>query len=442
MTKFGITSLAVVLKKMAGDMMLNRLRNRFMARNMLCLSVVAVVALAGIYLLLRNNVLSANEQRLQGYQPAVALVQPEQQGSIMRSEYVIPADYTASFRMVTDPEGNILVNDSILGLDEQAYAGIARQAVREPDGRTMQAEGRVWQYIVHSGAEAQLQPYTGDGQLEDVYTITCLDVSDSHAYLHSLGLTLLLAGLGMLALLFFASFVFANQAIKPIAATRDSQKQFVDNASHELKMPLAIINANMEALLASPDSTVASQRKWIDHSRQAVDRSARLINDMLLLSAMENPGISSISAQDMSDIVNYSIHNMQAAIFQRGLTLRKQIQPGISVFGNAENLARLVTILLENAVKYCDEGGSIEVQLVRPKPGKPALLSVYNTGQGIAEQDLPLLFDHFYRASQADQGHGLGLSLAKSIADSMGARIEVQTVVGEYARFLISFPAA
>jgi len=441
-----------------------KLRNKFLILNMSITSVVMIAAFAIIYFITYNNIHSENLKKLNSLSSGKQItIHSEEQNKLDASPsdkpiaitgVGLPADKeketfstlanfslgdSLSFNIEVDADGRILGINSFIALPDEAYYKAAETAWSDKkDNSTITLEGKQWQYtitpmlmhVIISG-----QPYTS---IEGKYQITFLDVTESKNTLLALLTTLLLVGLIMLFVIFIISLYFANRAIKPIAETWEKQKQFVADASHELKTPLTIINANYDALLANQNESIKSQIKWLDYIRIGSDRMAKLINDLLSLAKIEDVNLKAQKRPfNISNAINDVILSMEALVIEKGIKLRHAIEPDIIIKGDPERVKQVVTILFDNAVKYTNNNGQIDILLKKAK--NKIIYSIKNSGKGIAKQDLPKVFDRFYRAdpsrTQETGGYGLGLSIAKTIIDRLGGKINVTSVENECTTF-------
>ena len=217
------------------------------------------------------------------------------------------------------------------------------------------------------------------------------------------GLAWGLAGVGVAALgvLFLLNLQLSTWALGPVQRAWSQQQQFIADASHELKTPLTVILANNAILRQRGGETVASQGQWIESTQMEAERMQALVTDMLDLArpATTASAEQPTPALDFSRLVEGEALTFEAVAFERSLTWEASVAEGVSVRGNASRLQRLVAVLLDNACKYTDEGGTAEVTL--RTEGAEAVLSVRNSGDPIAKEDLPHLFDRFYRADKA-----------------------------------------
>ena len=215
--------------------------------------------------------------------------------------------------------------------------------------------------------------------------------------------------------------LLSRRAIAPYVENIISQKQFITNASHELKTPLAIISANAEAI-----EMIDGKSEWTDNILAQVKRSTDLINSMLALARMSETQKTELTQVGLTDVVRESVTSFQAVVSQKGRKLESEIADGIFVMGDRNLLMELSNILIDNAVKYCDDDGTIHVAL-RKKGKAGAVLSVANDYQKGAGLDCSRFFRRFYRGDSSHnsgmEGHGIGLSMAKSITEKMGGSI-------------------
>ena len=234
---------------------------------------------------------------------------------------------------------------------------------------------------------------------------------------------------GLLAVFGIITF-FAGRIIKPVAESYEKQKRFITDAGHEIKTPLAIIKANLDVIKMDPDSTEESLQD-ID---EQVDRLAGLTNDLVYLSRMEEAEESLVMSDvPLSDIVNETASSFEALAKDKGKAIELDIEPMLSINGSTKEIEKLVSILLENAVKYSDESEPIKVSL--KKDGRNCTLEVSNrTAEEVSNESLAHVFERFYRTDEsrnsATGGHGIGLSMASAIVSAHKGKISARTTDG------------
>lgn len=256
-------------------------------------------------------------------------------------------------------------------------------------------------------------------------TIVFVDMSSELATMRSLTNTCI--GIGVLGFAVFLglSFLLARWAVKPVETAWNQQRQFVADASHELKTPLAILDANLSVIRSNPEETVESQEKWLSAMEEQSARMNGLIADMLTLAKLDAKQDSGpVYSIDFSQLVTGCLLSFEAVAFESGVRMDTDLTAGVSVSGNREQLSRLVYILLDNAVRHAPAGGRVWVTLQEEK-GR-AVFRVKNTGE-ISQEALPHIFDRFYRTDAARSrdsgGFGLGLAIAHSISRENRAKL-------------------
>lgn len=262
--------------------------------------------------------------------------------------------------------------------------------------------------------------------------------------LRQLAVTCALVLVPSLAALLVISLYLSCWALRPVERAWDQQRQFVADASHELKTPLTVILANTQLTLSNPDSTVRSQRKWLENTKEEGLRMKKLVDDLLFLAKADADRIQApLSEISLSDTVWSAVLPFESVAFERGLTLESDIEPNLTVQGNEAQLRQAVGILLDNACKYAGPKGRITVEL-KKEQNKP-LLTVRNTGDPIPPEALPHLFERFYRADFSRDrdagGYGLGLSILDTIVRSFGGRVTVESRAETGTAFTLHFPA-
>lgn len=238
----------------------------------------------------------------------------------------------------------------------------------------------------------------------------------------------LLAAFGaIMVACYFISRYISGMAVRPVEQAMEREKQFVADVSHDLKTPLAVMQACRHILMENPAQTVADVQPWLDRSDAAMENMKRLIDDMLTLSAMDAAQrLPRQDTVDLSGVVTKAALQMEAMAYDRGVALETDVQEGVAATGDGDALLRVVSGLIENALKYEPENGRIRVTLTGRN--RKAAVVVQNFGAVIAPEDLPHVFERFYRGDKARtacQGHGLGLAIIRRTAELMNGKIEV-----------------
>jgi len=278
-----------------------------------------------------------------------------------------------------------------------------------------------------------------DGELR----IAFADLGWETASLRNLSLLSLLVWALAMVGLFFVSLVLSSVALRPAERAWQQQRQFVADASHELKTPLTVILANTGLVLSHPEDTVAAQSKWLEYTHDEAEQMKGLVDDLLFLAksdAARQPAARAETA--ISEVALGCLLPFESVAFESGVALEHRITLGLSLRGDEGQLRRLVMILLDNAVKYAGPGGTVTLTLERHQ--ERLRLAVHNTGEPIPPEHLPHLFERFYRADAARNrsggGYGLGLAIARSIVEGHHGRLTVTSTAAAGTTFTALFP--
>ena len=260
-----------------------------------------------------------------------------------------------------------------------------------------------------------------DGQTVLVVLDARLDFLSASNVLRS---TILIAAAACLLLALLAGLLI-RKMVQPVEEAFTRQKQFVSDASHELKTPLAVISANAEVL-----EQEIGENENLGYIRSEVRRTDALVNNLLTLARMDRKeGAAEMKPFDLSHALLNVVLPFESTVYEAGKTMETDIPEGITCIGNEEMIQQLAVILLSNALKYSNEGGRIDVSL--KAKGKLRELRVFNTGNPIAPEDQEKIFDRFWRADPAHGretgGHGLGLAIARNIVETHKGRISVES---------------
>ncbi|MBV7272408.1 HAMP domain-containing histidine kinase [Clostridium sp. PL3] len=418
--------------------MFKQLRNKFLMLNLIIISIMMVISFTSIYLITYRSV--HNDITLEMNRLLEAKGKPNKEpkrsninGSNSNDEKH-SFERSASFILIMNNNNNLLSHSSTFDMNEEFYKTASEKALNlKADRGSFELDDTYWEFMRKPSSE------------ESVYKLIFLDVTDRYNYLTNLIYTFAAVAFIMLIVIFFISRFFANKAIKPIKETFDKQEQFIADASHELKTPLAVINTNTDVLLANSEDTISNQSKWIYYIKSEVHRMTKLTNDLLYLAQADNSDIRLISTDfNLSEAVENIILTMEASIFESNLLLDYDITPEIICHGNSEKLKQVVMILLDNALKYTNSHGKISLEL--KKYNNKAVMTFSNTGKGIPENDIKHIFDRFYRIdksrSKNSGGYGLGLAIAKSIVEQHKGRIYAKSIINTITTFTVELPLA
>jgi two-component system, OmpR family, sensor histidine kinase CiaH len=259
-------------------------------------------------------------------------------------------------------------------------------------------------------------------------TLTIIDNSSVKAKLESLLRTSMIIFILVEIAIVVISIKITGWLIKPVEETFNKQKQFVADASHELKTPIAIIMANAEALEKEPE-----EKKWLNNIKGESERMNELVTNLLDLAKLEEvKDTETYSEEDLSKIVEMSVLTFESLMFENQIELKYDIQKDIKMNCNNSQIKQLVAILLDNAIKHSVEGGEIQVLLKKQK--SDIFLSVSNKGKDIPKDMQDKIFERFYRADESrnrdSNRYGLGLAIAKNIVENHKGKISVDSEKG------------
>lgn len=232
-------------------------------------------------------------------------------------------------------------------------------------------------------------------------------------------------------LLLLFSFKLSSLLVRPVQEAFDKQTQFISDASHELKTPVAVIQANADLLLKE-----SGENKWLDYIIVETHRMDKLVKELLFLSNMKKTRLNMVNL-NFSRLIEGVVLPYEALSYERGRVIETEIKDDISVRGDESELEKLISILLSNAVKYSYENTKITLSL--SSHHHTAVLKVRNEGIGIRREDRKRIFERFYRADSArsrdDDSYGLGLAMASTIAANHDAKLYVDSEWEKWAEF-------
>ncbi len=414
--------------------MIRKLKIKFIAINMILVTVVLVTTFVAVYVSTQEQIVRDTNRMMEklldepSEQPFDKQIGGKDHGPDKGND--LPPAYMPIFSVQLDDNHQIvkIYQNNVTVVDETALQSMIDKALQSgASSGILKAED--FRYMIRT---------TIDGT-----KIVFADRTQESNRLTSLVETSALVGLGSLSAFFVISVLLARWAVKPIARSLEQQRQFVADASHELKTPLTVILANTEILRVNKDKTVGQQRKWIDYIQTEAERMTSLVNNLLYLAKSDDSKDKPVFARvNLSDVVYSATLPLESVVFEQGKELESNIEGDIMFLGDEGKLRQLVVILLDNAIKYADHHGKITVALALKQD--KIKLSVHNTGEPIPAEQLERIFERFYRVDKSRArekgGYGLGLSIAKSIVASHHGKISVHSTAQEGTTFIVSFP--
>ncbi len=238
-------------------------------------------------------------------------------------------------------------------------------------------------------------------------------------------LTCVFLYIAALAVIIMISIWLSSIAVKPVETAWKQQKQFISDASHELKTPLTVILANNNILNSHKEETIDSQIRWIESTRDEAEHMKGLIDRMLTLAKSdEEKYVPNITQFSLSELAQGNALYFESAAYEKGISLVTNCYDDIFVNSDKEMVSRIINILLDNAVKYGFQGTDLTISV---SGGSCPELLVTNICESISDDDIKHLFDRFYRTDKArgKNGYGLGLSIAKAHAEALKLGLDV-----------------
>lgn len=270
---------------------------------------------------------------------------------------------------------------------------------------------------------------------DDSYLIVILDCTRDVAAVQSFMRNSAWFGFACIVLYVLILIGLCKWAIKPFIRNMENQKRFITNAGHELKTPIAIISANAEAL-----ELLNGKNQWTTSIIHQVRRVSNLINDLIMLAKMSEGSQIQLQWQDIniSAVAHTVAESFRTMAEEQQKTLTETITPQVVIKSDAKCIYELINILVDNAVKYCDDGGTIDVRLVPGRLKKGAVIAISNTYADGEKIDYSRFFERFYRGDESHNskqaGYGIGLSMAEELTHVLKGKISVS-----YKKGVITF---
>lgn len=410
--------------------MIGKLRLRFILLAMLSMILVLTVIIGGINIFNYLNVSSEADRMLYDLsENGGRFTMPEKPEEPMpfsdnNGRREMDNRFSARYFSVTvDSSGQIIKIDteSIYAIDETTAEEYAKEILKSKKTAGFKD---IYRFLVTD---------TEDGRKIIFYD--CGRSINNFRNFRNISVLISICGLGIVFLLIY---FLSGIIVKPAKESYEKQKRFITDAGHEIKTPLAIINADADVLAMD----VGEDNEWSSDIKLQVKRLTKLTDDLIYLSKMEEDKKPSKTVFDMSKDTSETAESFKSRAISMGLRYEISIDPDIKINGDQNSLGKLPSILLDNAMKYTPEGGTVEVSL--KLSGKKAILTVTNDTSGeLSEEECESLFDRFYRSDRSRNsqtgGHGLGLSIARAIVTSHSGTINA-ALAGKKLAITASIP--
>ena len=264
---------------------------------------------------------------------------------------------------------------------------------------------------------------------EDNYTyIVAADNSFESGNIRNLFILCIISFMISFFVFFAISVLLSTWILKPVEKSWQQQNRFVSDASHELRTPITVILANLNILSSKKDDLIKTQYQWIDNTKEEANRMKQLVDELLFLARSDDRQNKLVFSKiDLSELLLSRMLSFEALAFEKGIRLDYDIADGLYIIGHEGNVKQLISILLDNAMKYCGDKGSVYLKAYSSE--EKAFVFIQNSGEPIEKEDLKHIFERFYRTDKSrartEGGYGLGLAIAKTIVDSMHGKISV-----------------
>ena len=400
--------------------MLKKLRIKFICINMVIVTVMLCVILSLVLHSTRTNLKNESLRAMQSIAASpdtLIFGQPGEDESV-RLPY---------FMLLLKNNHITIIGGDYYDLSDEEMLREILQAATDASGETGILENYSLRY------------YRTTSSLGDVCVFA--DASGELATMQSLRTTCIIIGAVSFFVFLTLSFFLAKWAIKPVEQAWQQQRQFVSDASHELKTPLTVILTNAE-LLQAPEQSEESRARFAENILTMSHQMRGLTEELLQLARVDNAQTSApMEALELSKLISDAVLPFEPLFYEKGMPFEAQIEPNIIVKGSAAHLRQIPEILLDNAQKYADPNTKVTLTLCRRGYSR-CVLTVSNYGEPLSQEELKNIFKRFYRADKAramNHSYGLGLSIAESITAMHHGAIHAQSANG-LNTFIVELP--
>jgi len=409
--------------------MIKKLQRKFILLSMSALFFVLTVIIAGINIVNYNGVTQEADNLLsvisenKGEFP----MEPDKFGNKLPPGMSPEAPYESRyFSVILDSDSKQIMyveTSRIISVTPTTAVSYANAALSK---KTTTGFIQDFRYQIQEEANSTRITFLDCGRKLDAY----------YSFLYaSIGISLV----GFLIVFAFISF-FSNRIIRPISESYEKQKRFITDASHEIKTPLTIIGADTDIL----EMDLGEENEWLLDIKKQVKHLTELTNDLVFLSRMEEAENSLPMIEfPFSEVATETVFSFQALAQKQGKELLSSIPPILSLLGDEKSIRQLLSILLDNAIKYSPTNGNITLS-VEEQNNSILIIVTNDTHQSIEKEQLKLLFDRFYRVDASRNsktgGHGVGLSIAKAIVEAHHGKIQAVSPKENCLQIVVKLP--
>lgn len=278
------------------------------------------------------------------------------------------------------------------------------------------------------------------GEFDDSKTAIVTIAGD--VALNQLRTILLVLNGGLLIVIPITAWFLAKRALSPVAKIHEQQKQFVSDASHEMRTPLSIISGEIEVTL-NKKRIPEEYRRTLVSTKEEIDRLSKLVENLLFLARQDQEKIhAQMKSVDITDLVSSVLASLESKITEKQLKVDfTPPQESILLLGEEPFFYQLFVNLIENAIKYTPKKGSVTISFLKKK--STAIINIKDSGTGIHKEDQEKIFNRFYRVDLSrseTKGYGLGLAISKAIVQRYNGRITVHSIINKGSIFSVEFP--
>lgn len=401
--------------------MINKLKIKFIALSMTALFILLFVIVSGMNLLNFNSVMIEADQLLQILSQNKGDF-PDFKDNMHGKPGMLPPHMSPEtpyesryFSVVMDSNGEVyeIETGKIITVDREQAIEYAKKAINDKNGKGFAGDFRY--------------KCTREQNATRIIFLDC--GRRLNAFYEFLKASVIMSLIGF-AVVFIIIAVLSERIVRPISESYKKQKRFITDAGHEMKTPITIINANLDLL-----EMEIGKNESVEEIKVQTKRLTTLTNDLVYLSKIEEASKDLLKVEfPLSDLVSETASTFKALAQIQNKEIVINIQPMISFCGNNKAIEQLISILMNNALRYSNDGGRIAVSLI--KNSKQIYLNVFNTTKDfVSQESLGYVFDRFYRTDSSRNsekgGHGIGLSVAKAIVEAHNGRIKAYTNDGQ-----------
>ncbi len=388
--------------------MLKRLKKRFVAAAMISLTIVLAIIVIPINLLNYRSVTERADQILilikenGGKFPQVLPEKPSD-----KFDFTLETPYETRYFSVT-----LEKNGTPTEIDTTSIAAVNDERAIKIAKTVLSMRHRVGYF----GNYRYITEYHQDGASSSIF----LDCTRSLETARTFSLLSIIICLGGLLLVFIILLVLSQRIVSPISESYEKQKRFITDAGHDIKTPITIIDADAELL----EIELGEDNEWLSDIRKQTKRLASLTADLIFLSRMEEGEMENVIDFPLSDVAEDALRSFASLAITKKIELISNVSPGVSYLGNESSISKLITLLIDNAIKYSPEGECVNLTLKKTQKG--IYLSVKNVAPDLTEESAKRMFERFYRSDSSRSssgGFGIGLSVASAIVASHKGRI-------------------